>query len=86
MGFTSFFIISLFLLLEVMAINFSLIRKLIKKFIGVILIIPVIVTFVFMCFYGKIEFLYWIDDLLTSRVEYVYLIFEFIKPNLFGIK
>ena len=82
---STFLIILMFLILEVLVVNISIVSKMIKKFIGVILIVPIIVTIIFMNFYGEIEILYEVNELLTGRVQYAYLICNLIKPRLFGI-
>ena len=50
----------------------------------IIYLMPILITFIFAIGYGRIEFLYKIDQLLTSRVMYVNKIFLVASPRFIG--
>ena len=82
---SSFLIILMFLIMEGLIVNFRIFSILIRKFSGVIIVIPILITIVFMICYGKVGFLYEVNELLTGRVQYAYIIGHYTLPKLFGI-
>lgn len=82
---SSFLIILLFLILEGLVINFKFFASCIKKFTPMIVIVPLIITILFMTSYGDLDFLYRIDEVLTGRVQYVHMITRYTLPQPLGI-
>lgn len=82
---SSILVTSMFIIVELITINIKFFNKILKKFSVFIGVLPIVITAFFAIFYGKVEFLDKINELLTGRVYYVDLICKSLNPRLFGI-